>query len=288
MNHNEVQLGMTNREASLLRAALHIACALTAHSHPFARPKLSAEFDKLHGEFRDSGFGDFHREEVLAFEADILDAVRDSDNDAKLLRDLFAPPAIMLKDMDFGQLEKRVLTVDFETTGPMLLGKTVTGRINITTPAIADNLRKLPDVIADDQSARHMALVPKPTDGWVVQVNLRAHANGGDWKRVEHLGLPQTSRNAAYRAMHARAKAQGVPLALYRVVPASTTNGPEKDRGFYTVEYWSLGEQDWIGARGKGGELSRKFQTDKEANIQIESGGFPNNRYRVKWHPSKP
>lgn len=88
----KLNLRVTQREASVLRAALHIACALTAKANPYANKALSDEFAVLHDELRDFGIESFDRDGILVFEDNIINAVMDSATEAQLLRDLFAPP----------------------------------------------------------------------------------------------------------------------------------------------------------------------------------------------------
>lgn len=325
MNNNEVQLGMTNREASLLRAALHIACALTAKAHPHSRPELSAEFAKLHGEFRDSGVENFDRDTVLTFEADILDAVHNSDSDARLLRDLFAPPTfargygglnggpfdLIVHRPSGGKsaLAQRLAIEHMRTLPPVFIADLDFAKLEqrvgacLTQPPPAELLRtKLPDVIADDQSARHIGLTASQTglvnasarSKWVVQF-LREYStphgwvwSGSDGERGAACGV-YASRNEAYRQMRQRMKRTGFNESSYRVVPVGTADGPEKDRGFYTVEFFAkFGTvKGWYTSFVQG--LSGTFPTASGAQAAIDDhiGEASRRRYRVKWHRTR-
>ncbi|UZV39735.1 hypothetical protein [Xanthomonas phage NED111] len=310
----KINLRVTQREASLLRAALHIACALTAKAQPYARKDLADEFSTLHGELRDFGIESFDRDGILQFEDDVIAACRDSNAEAQLLRDLFAPPTFTvgygMRELDFAAIEARVMACLLSPLPPVVLDASqldflgsVTGRMVLPGPAMPDNLpRKLPDVLMDDQSARHVALTASQTGlvnkpqakGWIVQFNLR---HGGialaNWAQVRELGLPQRSRNAAYRMLKARAKAQGISEDAYRVVPEGTPDGPEKDRGFYTAEFFTKhaarqSQLGWNTSSVTG--LNGTFTTAQAARNAIAAhvGNDANRlrRYRVKWHPN--
>lgn len=155
----KIYLRVTQREASLLRSALHIACALTAKADPYANRKLSNEFAVLHGELRDFGVESFERDTILKFEDDVIAACRDSDVEAQLLRDLFARPLTVgygMREMDYAAIEARVMACLLDPIPPLVIDAsqlpfefvgTVTGR----------------SVIGSCSSICAMAASPSPT-----------------------------------------------------------------------------------------------------------------------------
>lgn len=92
-----------------------------------------------------------------------------------------------------------------------------------------------------------------------------------------------SSRNAAYKAMRARAEAVYLPYTDYRVVPETQPEGVDTaPRGKYIIERWSTGAGEWVRSLGWCG----KYDTAEIANSAIAP--VRNNgliRYRVKWVP---
>ncbi|UUR56219.1 hypothetical protein pXoo2106_04 [Xanthomonas phage pXoo2106] len=316
----KMQLGVTAREASLLRSALHIACALTAKARPLDNQGLADEFSALHAEFRDNDVELFEDRAIIEFEESVLDAVRHAVNALTvpyggrgMQPDLFSRPLTVgygMRELDFAAIEARVLACLLNPTPPIVLDAsqlpfefkgTVTGRTVLPGAAMPDNVpRKLPDVLMDDQSARHVALTASQTGlvnkaepkGWIVQFNLRHGSIAlANWAQVRELGLPQRSRNAAYRMLKARAKAQGIAEDAYRVVPAGTPDGPEKDRGFYTAEFFTKHalRQHQLGwhtssVRGLHGTFPTAQAARNAIDQHVKDSGATASRYRVKWH----
>ncbi|ASZ72003.1 hypothetical protein HOR91_gp04 [Xanthomonas phage phi Xc10] len=307
---------LRREEAVQLRTALHIAtrlCALAPNG--YGQPVWARAFSELHESMCVAEV------DILpgapAFSDDIIAALsRSESDDDRLLRDLFARPLTVgygMREMDFAAIEARVMACLLDPIPPLVIDAsqlpfefmgTVTGRNVMPGPAMPDNLpRKLPDVLMDDQSARHVGLTASQTGlvnkaepkGWIVQFNLRHGSIAlANWAQVRELGLPQRSRNAAYRALKARAKAQGIAEDAYRVVPAGTPDGPEKDRGFYTVEFFTKhGRPSELGWNKSGASaLTGTFPTAGGAQNAIDShisrvGENLRSRYRVKWHPSR-
>lgn len=295
-------LTLNREEAEQIRTALHIATHLFFHCPaPYHNPRMGKFFDVLHGQLADAGI-ELHPDTV-EFETSIIGALRSATTigygmrgapldvfatrpssgksmlvDALMLEHLLTLPPKFMVDADFSKLEQRVLA------------------------CLNPEPRKMPDVLMDDQSARHVALTASQTGlvnkpqakGWIVQFNLRHGSIAlANWAQVRELGLPQRSRNAAYRMLKARAKAQGISEDAYRVVPEGTPDGPEKDRGFYTAEFFTKhavrqSQLGWNTSSVIG--LNGTFTTAQAARNAIAAhvGNDPNRlrRYRVKWHPS--
>ncbi|QGH45036.1 hypothetical protein [Bacteriophage Titan-X] len=316
MEHR-VNLRCTRDEAIALRTALHIAtrlCALLPHG--YGNRNWSEQFDKLHADMAKGAV------DILpgapAFSDNIIAVIREHGEhpDDKLLRELLGGllggPFDLIASRPSGgksQLKQDMLRAMLDDVGmvdalgPFLFTAPVTGRTTIAEVGQSQNLRKLPDVLMDDQSARHVGLtasqtglVNKPAPRkWVVQF-LMTGAQG--WRRVEGGSDTATaayeSRNEAYRQMRARAKNLGYPLERYRVVPEGTAEGKEKDRGFYTAEFFTKHalhkhQLGWNTSTVVG--LTGTFPTAEGAQAAIDAhvGNNPARlrRYRVKWHQSK-
>ena len=127
--------------------------------------------------------------------------------------------------------------------------------------------------------------------GWIVQYD-RGHlipfwaslvGNGDEANRVYY------SRNEAYRQMRNRAGEAGEPLDRYRVVPDGTKDGPERDRGYYVVEFFHKVKVNrplgWRRSEISG--LSRTFPSARCARRAINTyvSVYDRDRYRVKWRP---
>lgn len=140
------------------------------------------------------------------------------------------------------------------------------------------------------------AAVLKP-EGWIVQYDSETCYNHGPgWVRLNTTCMPPgqefpgervySSRNEAYRQLRLRADQMGKPESRYRVVPNGTPDGPEKDRGYYTVQFY-FGEGRWgETVNGPGMCGLTQFVSAEDALDAIRRYGTRRDTYRVKWHPS--
>lgn len=128
------------------------------------------------------------------------------------------------------------------------------------------------------------------TGGWIVQYDrgrlfpfwVSLVGNGEEANCVYY------SRNEAYRQMRKRAGKSGEPLDSYRVVPDGTKDGPERDRGYYVVEFFRKASRPLGWSRSEVPELSRTFPSALRARLAINNyvPASDRGRYRVKWRPS--
>lgn len=185
-----------------------------------------------------------------------------------------------------------VLVLASLMSGAPIPQRTVTGRMRLSDVPMPDNLRRpLPDVLMDDQTARRVALTPEAQPKkWIVQYN---DCISGGWISCVGTGYcansEYTSRNEAYRQMRARIKKFGTQPDRYRVVPKGTAAWPERDRGYYTVEFFAKFSypKGWRSTTSR--FLSGTFSTAESARHAINThvDGADRHRYRVKWHPSR-
>lgn len=139
---------------------------------------------------------------------------------------------------------------------------------------------------------------PSKQEGWIVQwfngdhntwhslaITVPGRTGYGDIGRRVY-----ASRNEAYRQMRKRSATYGIALERYRVVSAGTSDGPEKDRGHYIVQYWSEHYDDWrdtLNGPGYGNNSAGgKYRDALSAKADIVEYGFKGETYRVKWYPS--
>ncbi|AHB12152.1 hypothetical protein Prado_04 [Xylella phage Prado] len=194
-------------------------------------------------------------------------------------------------DADLGLLEVLVLA-SLMKGAPIPPPRTVTGRMRLSDIPMPDNLprRPLPDVLMDDQTARRVALTPEAQPKkWIVQYL----EHGNSW--VSCVGNGQianstyTSRNEAYRQMRARIKRYGTNPNSYRVVPSTTPGGPERDRGYYVVEYFRKVNRPLGWGRSESHWLRDTFPSAEGARLAINTHVpiADRHRYRVKWHPNR-
>ncbi|UYA98944.1 hypothetical protein IVIADoCa9_8 [Xanthomonas phage vB_Xar_IVIA-DoCa9] len=191
---------------------------------------------------------------------------------------------------DLALLEVLVLA-SLMSGAPIPPPRTVTGRMRLSDVPMPDNLRRpLPDVLMDDQTARHVALNPKPEPKkWIVQYL----EHGDHWVSCVGNGALAnsiyTSRNEAYRQMRARIRRYGTDPRNYRVVPSTTPGGKERDRGYYTVEFFTkIGRpMGWNTSTMQ--FLRDTFPSADGARLAINThvAIADRHRYRVKWHPNR-
>lgn len=161
--------------------------------------------------------------------------------------------------------------------------------------------RMLPQhqVLMDDTTHRHLqvevllkndaTLREERKGGWIVQYHLQHRGwtslvgNGDEASRVYY------SRNEAYRQMRKRATKTGSRLDRYRVVPNGTKDGPERDRGYYVVEYFRKLSRPRGWGRSSVHWLMDTFPTAEGARLAINTlvSIRERSRYRVKWHPNR-
>ncbi|ACE75790.1 P50 [Xanthomonas phage phiL7] len=109
--------------------------------------------------------------------------------------------------------------------------------------------------------------------------------------------MPQATRNEAYRVMRRRgAQFRGWDPSTnsnvhgsYRVVSEDVKDGPEEDRGYYRVQWWSVTSKLWKDCfllPGWGRIAFNYFSTPAAAHAAISAFGPSAVTYRVKWYPS--
>lgn len=89
--------------------------------------------------------------------------------------------------------------------------------------------------------------------------------------------------------MRARIKKYGTQPDRYRVVPKGTAAGPERDRGYYTVEFFTKIGRPMGWNKSTSLFLRDTFPSADGARLAINTHADIANRhrYRVKWHPSR-
>jgi len=145
---------------------------------------------------------------------------------------------------------------------------------------------QLSDLLKDEATLRK-----ERNTGWIVQYD-RGHllpfwvslVGNGDVANCVYY-----SRNEAYRQMRNRAGEAGEPLDRYRVVPDGTKDGPERDRGYYVVEFFHKVNRPLGWRRSEIPGLSRAFPSARCARRAIDTNVhvYDRDRYRVKWRPGR-
>lgn len=109
--------------------------------------------------------------------------------------------------------------------------------------------------------------------------------------------MPKATRNEAYRVMRRRGaqfrdwdpSTNSNVHGSYRVVSEDVKEGPEEDRGYYRVQWWSVTSKLWKDCflpPGWGRTEFNYYSTAVAAHAAISAFGPSADTYRVKWYPS--
>lgn len=172
---------------------------------------------------------------------------------------------------------KSMLGDDFALLEALVLASLLEGRVQPMVPGpMQDNIQRSPE--PEKPEPKKWIVQFNDYNGWVSCVGNGCCANS------EYI-----SRNEAYRQMRARIKKYGTQPGSYRVVPKGTAAGPERDRGYYTVEFFTKIGRPLGWNTSANLFLRDTFPSADGARLAINTHAEISlrHRYRVKWHPSR-